>query len=57
MPSPTRARPPREVLRRLTALFSLEVFPFAVLLALALISILCRAWLMAKPLLAASAGI
>ena len=33
------------------ALFSLEELPFAILLVLALISILCRAWLLAKPLL------
>lgn len=36
--------------RRLKALFSLERLPFAILLALALISVLCRAWLLAKPL-------
>ena len=36
--------------QKLKALFSLEMFPFAILLALALISILSRAWLLAKPL-------
>ena len=37
--------------QNLKALFSLEMVPFAILLALALISILSRAWLLAKPLL------
>jgi hypothetical protein len=36
---------------KLKALFSLEMLPFAILLALALISVLSRAWLLAKPLL------
>lgn len=33
------------------ALFSLEMLPFAILLALALISTVSRAWLLAKHLL------
>jgi hypothetical protein len=37
--------------RRLKVLFALETLPFVILLALALISILSRAWLLAKPLL------
>ena len=39
------------VKQKLKALFSFEMLPFAILLALALISILSRAWLLAKPLL------
>ena len=37
--------------QKLKALFSLEMFPFAILLLLALISILSRAWLLVKHLL------
>ena len=38
------------VKQNLKALFSLAGLPFAILLALVLISILSRAWLLAKPL-------
>jgi len=41
----------RETAHRLKALFSLETLPFTILVALALFSILSRAWLLAKPLL------
>jgi len=41
----------KQTARHLKALFTLEILPFAMLLALALISVLCRAWLLAKPLL------
>jgi hypothetical protein len=51
-----RPIPYRHTVRRLKALFSLELFPFAVLLVLALISILSRAWLLAKPLLFSHVG-
>jgi hypothetical protein len=40
----------KETARRLKALFSLEMLPFAILVALVLTSVLCRAWLLAKPL-------
>jgi len=57
LPSPIRATPPREARRRLKALVSPEVFPFAVLLLLSLISLASRVWLMARPLLASYVGI
>jgi hypothetical protein len=50
--SPVRATSHREALRRLKAFFSLEAFPFTILIVLSAISILCRAWLMVRPLLA-----
>ena len=42
--------------RAVKGLFSLEVFPFAVLIALSLISILSRLWLVLKPLAVSRPG-
>jgi hypothetical protein len=50
--SRVRATSHREALRRLKAVFSLEVLPFTILIVLSGISIVCRAWLMVKPLFA-----